>query len=134
MNGTTHIPLGAPGNYDLVAHDGSALRRGYLEIIFGKYFGDELTPEQQQRPSFLVQMLERQGNDEVIIGYRAFPTNLPNDLDDAAKNRIIRKVANKLTEDLLVSPFSNNFEQWESEWKRFAEYAMECEIAWFEKA
>jgi hypothetical protein len=134
MNGTTDSARGAAANYDIVAHDGSALRRGYLEIIFGKYFGDELTPEQQQRPSFLVQMLERKGNDEVIIGYRAFPTKLPNDLDDETKNRIIRKVANKLTDDLLVSPFSNNFDQWENEWNRFAEYAIEAELEWFAKA
>lgn len=134
MSETTPIPKGASADYDIVARDGSALRRGYLEIIFGKYFGDELTPEQQKKPAFLVQLLEKQGNHDVVIGARAFPTNLPDDLDDETKKRIIKKVANKLTDDLLVSPFSNNFEQWETEWNRFAQFAIEAEVSWFDRA
>lgn len=117
--------------FDIVSTDGTALRRGYLEVIFDRYYGSELTDEQQEHPAFLIQVFERKGADEVLQGYRVFATQLPTNLDRETKKTIIRRVADKITDDLAVSAFTTDINLWEDEWGRFKMFASEAEVNWF---
>jgi len=118
-------------NLDLVSQDGTALRRGYIEIIFDRYYGTELTAAQQESPAFLVTLFERNGAREQEIGQRVFPTTLPATIPAELRKTIIKRAANKLTDELGVSAFSTDIDQWNDEWAKFAEFAQDAEVAWF---
>jgi hypothetical protein len=128
MNDTT---AAATHNFDIIARDGSAIRRGWIELLFDPYYGEELTTEQQAHPAFIFQVLQKQNGDDVLAEYKVFATKLPADLDVALKKTIIKRAMDKITDELLIPAFIQSFDTWETELERFAEYAREADVTWF---
>jgi hypothetical protein len=116
----------------MLSDDGTALRRGYLELILDTYTGAELPPAQQDKTAVMVNLYQRVGRTDKIQDDRVFPTNLPPSLSIEQRRKIIVAAMNELTDRFGVSTFTDSLDIWENELTRFKDYLSMIEAAWYD--
>lgn len=107
---------------DLLADNGRALRRGYLELTLDKYYGTDLPNHKAENSALLLHLYKKSGSREHVEETRSYATNIPDSISEAARSKIITRLADKLVNDFGVSAFTDNLENHEPQLERFSRF------------
>jgi hypothetical protein len=119
--------------YDLVATDGRAIRRGYLELILDEYHGDGASGASEAGAPLataILHLLEKTPKEQPK-DQRVFKTCIPLDLDSEQRKRCIVGLMNRLVDSVGVSAFTDDLDSFEEQLTEFGKYAEMAEPSWF---
>jgi hypothetical protein len=129
MNGSK-----TPLIHDLVATDGRAIRRGYLELTLDEYHGDGASDVDASGKPFdtiLLYLIDSRSKQEQPIDTLVFASKIPNNISDDERRHIVVGLMNHLSDKCKVSTFTDTFENYDTELKEFKDYCSLAEPAWF---
>lgn len=109
---------------DILAHDGSAIRRGYLEIILEAQ--EPNTDDSAIATPVTVGLLDQHSRLERMIDHRTFPSRIPIALDRTQRRKIAVALMDRLTNTLQVSAFTDDLEDYDAQLDRFGKYLEEA--------
>lgn len=123
----------ATNAYDLVATDGRAIRRGYLELILDEYHGEGASGVDAAGSPLATAMLHllEKTSKEQPKDLRVFKTCIPLEMDVEQRKRAIVGLMNRLVDHIGVSAFTDDLDSFEEQLREFGKYAELAEPSWF---
>lgn len=129
MSETRHAPL------DLVATDGTAFRRGYLELILDEQHCTGSSGTDDSGSPLATLTLYLVGNErgrEIRKDSRTFATRLPLELVSEQRKTIMRSLMDQLIDKYGLSSYTDSLEEYEPQLETFSEYVKHVEPSWFQ--
>lgn len=120
--------------HDILATDGRAIRRGYLELTLDEYHGaDASGVDESGKPFDTIQvyLIDKSARQEVAIDTRVFATRIPSDITNDNRRKIAVALMDALTDRFKVNSFTSTFADYEQELTEFKDYCSLAEPAWF---
>lgn len=120
--------------HDILATDGRAIRRGYLELTLDEYHGAGASGVDESGKPFdtiQVYLIDKSSRQEVATDTRVFATRIPSDLSNDDRRKVAAALMDALTDRFKVNSFTSSFVEYEQELKEFQDYCSLAEPAWF---
>lgn len=111
---------------DIIAQDGSAMRRGYLEIIMEAQ--DPAIVTTALTTPVTLGLLDQHSRLERMVDHRSFPSNIPIELDRNVRRKVAVALMDRLTERLGVSAFTDELEDFHEQLEQFAHYLQDTSV------
>lgn len=111
---------------DILAHDGSAMRRGYLELIMEAQ--DPAIEPSALTTTVTLGLLDQHSRLESMIDHRTFPSRIPIELDRNVRRKIAVALMDRLTDRLGISAFTDDLEDFDQELERFGHYLQDASV------
>lgn len=121
--------------HDMLATDGRAIRRGYLELTLDEYHGTGASGvDESGKPFDTIQLylIDKSSRQEVATDTRVFATKIPSDISNEERRKVAVGLMDALTDQCKVNSFTSSFDEYEDELKEFKDYCSLATPAWFQ--
>ncbi|HVA28823.1 MAG TPA: hypothetical protein VNF68_11620 [Candidatus Baltobacteraceae bacterium] len=110
---------------DVLADDGTAIRRGYIEVILE---GQDAKADPTATTSVTIALLDQKSRKEKMIDYKDFPSRIPIALERDQRRKLAFALMNRLTNTLQISVFTDDLEDYDEQLNRFEKYLQEATV------